>query len=291
MKRKEVVLSFLVFLAISISSVQATPALSGSAFGSYMPGFNAGSWGTTSLEYIDTSVEADSGYDDPYVDWNLSVHFKADVSQGAMGADLLSHTTTIGPGRTGPGAGADATMQDYFHIGAGTSGLSNGAEVQIRFNSAFNGSILLEGKPSGGCFVHYVSRFYGSTGVTLAELDTYNDVNPDMISLYPLVDRDISAAVNQVVTVHVGDVIQVYSYLSMDLNGSAYGTAAYGYPMIQGDNNLNFLDGGYAGIGYADGYEDLNIWSDGGASIVPEPMTISMLGFGSVCLLARRKKA
>jgi hypothetical protein len=262
-------------------SASASPYLSASTFGFEMDGWSNGSWGTTSLHHADASVD-----DDDWVDWTLSVEFQGSTLDGNLGAALLSHTIAPGPSRGGPAAGADASMADYFHIDPGASGLAVGTPVQIQFITGFNGDILLQGNPSGGCFVQYTSalRKYAN-GVILASLNTNSDVVPSMTSMYPAVDRDVAMEKIVVVNVNVGDVLQVNSDLSMDLNGSGYaGIAGY---QPAGNNNLNFLQGGYARIGFAPGFEGLSIWSDGGANVLPEPMSLILLGLGS--MLIRRR--
>jgi hypothetical protein len=284
MKSIIIMLSVLVLAAISIPSAQSAPYLYASTFGFYMDGWSDGGSGTTVLAHSDSSEYSDP----PYLYWTLSVQFEADTAQGKMGADLLSHTSAPIYSRTGPGAGADAYMTDYFHIGAGDTGLPIGAEVQIRFLSGFAGNILLEGSPSGGCYVHYNSYIYKSSVGYLATLNTDTDVVPAITSMYPPVNQIVNTSINQVVDVNVGDVLEVYSFFSMDLNGSGY-SGEPGYPASEGDNNLGFLNSGYARVGYAAGYEGLDIWSEGGATIIPEPATICLLGLGALSLVSRKK--
>ena len=122
MKNKLIFVSAILLAAILAQPAQSAPYFWARAFGSSIPEWNTGGGaGNITLEFVDSSTEADDGYDDPSVDWTLGVHFKGDVRTGQMGADLLSSTFVPGWSRTGPGAGADSEMDDYFHIGAGTS--------------------------------------------------------------------------------------------------------------------------------------------------------------------------
>jgi len=289
MKSKVIVLAAFILAVISIPSAQSTPYLHASTSGSSMTGWSDGGLDTTTLAHSDSSTFTESFEGQVYLDWTLSVDFQASVAQGKMGADLLSHTHVPIGGRTGPYAATDAWMTDYFHIDAGDTELPIGTEVQIRFLSGFAGYILLEGSPSGGCYVHYDSYLYKSSVGYLAQLNTDSAVVPSMTSMYPPVNQIVNTSINKLVTVQVGDVLTVQSFFSMDLNGSAYGSAAAGYPYDEGNNNLGFLDTGYARIGYANGSEDIEIWSDGGATIIPEPATICLLGLGALSLIRKKQ--
>jgi hypothetical protein len=284
MKNKIIFVSAILLTAVLAQPAQSAPYFWATAHGQDIPGFDTG----TGVGNIAIDHSYSSSYNDDY-QWTLDVHFKGDVRTGQMGANLLSSTTAPGHSRGGPFAVADSQMDDYFHISAGESGLAVGAPVQIRFLSGFSGSVLLEGKPSGGCYVSYQATLSGTSGL-LAQLNTDSAVVPKMTSMYPQVDQIVDAGVDQLVTVHIGDTLHMFSYLSMDLNGSGYSTLDPGY-VPSGRDDLNFLNGGFARVGFADGFENIEISSDGGATIVPEPATMCLLGLGALGLIRRNKAA
>lgn len=232
--------------------------------------------GSSPADDTDVQFHLHGTYADAWHNWTNDMYFRADASTGEIGTALLSHTNASGPSRTGPYSYIDVTMRDTFHVDPG-GGFGEGDPVEINFLADWTGHILLQGLPSGGSYVHYRARLQFG-GVILAELNSVNNSN------YPPMDLIVNRLLNETISVNVGDVLTVRQYISFDLNGSEYSGV-----IPSGDNNLDFLNTGWAGLGYAPGYEGLNIWSDAGAVIVPEPGSLALIGVGLLALLRRTK--
>ena len=237
--------------------------------------------GTGHGDDTDVRFHLRGAHGEPSLTWTNDLHFRADAATGEIGAALLTHTDAPGPGRSGASAMIDVWMWDMFHVDPGP-GVSPGEAVDVDLRAAWDGHILLEGSPNSGAHVEYRARFFlgsgGWYGPLLAELIS---ISPN---LYPPMDETVSRSLNQRVTVSAGDVISVHQYITFDLNGSAYS----GDTIPSGDNNLDFLDTGWAGVGYSPDYEHLNIWSDAGAPVAPLPGSFALLATGSAVLAARR---
>lgn len=230
--------------------------------------------GTSPSDDTDVEFHLHGTYSDTWLDWTNDLYFRADISTGEIGVAMLSHTNAPGPARTGPYSNIDVSMYDTYHIEPG-GGFGTGDPVEIDFLASWIGHVLLEGSPSGGSFVRYLAQLYLG-GTLLAELDSVDS------GLYPYENFAVNRSARQRVAVHVGDTLTFKYWISLDLNASAYAGNS-------GDNDLDFLDTGTGWIEYAPGYEDLNIWSDAGAAIVPEPATLSLLGLATVMLVHRRR--
>jgi len=213
---------------------------------------------------------------DPWVSWTNEMTFHADVSTGEIAVEMLTHTSTIpgAPARTGPTAIINAWMSDVFHIDP-RGGLGPGDPVEFDFVTEWTGHILLEGVPNSGCHVEYSSW--------LNNVKMLESIDP---ILYPPKDYPVNRSHTERISAAVGDTFTVLQYIRFDLAASAYADGT------GGDNNLDFLDTGSARIRYVPGFEDLNIWSEAGAEIlpVPEPTTLSLLAFGGLAVLRRRRK-
>jgi len=239
--------------------------------------------GTTPADDHDVNFHVTGSYTDTdatyglILDWTNDMYFRADTVTGEIGAALLSHTHAPYASRSGPYSYIDVNMRDTFHIDSG-GGFEIGDPVNFVFNTAWHGQIFLEGQPSGGCYVHYRARLRRA-GTILHELDSVSN------SLYPSRDEWVNESLNEIISGVVGDTYVVEQYISFDLNGSEYSR----FDDAEGDNNLDFLNTGSANLGYAPGYETLNISSDGGAVILPEPASATLMLLGVGAILRRRK--
>lgn len=225
----------------------------------------------------DVSIHLEGSFSDANLTLDADLYFYADVFTGEIGAYLGGHTESPGSARPGPaGMSMTAWMWNIVHVDAGP-GDTVGDPVQIDYYADWDGHILMEGIPWSGSYVEYQARLFmgdgGKHGVKLAELDYIDVIGPPR-------DDWVHETLRQRIDVHVGDTLSMYQYIRCELNGSSYSGAT----VPSGDNYLDFLDTGWSAVGYAPGYEGLNLWTESGAVILPVPLPSATAMFGAAML-------
>ncbi|MHC4213134.1 MAG: C25 family cysteine peptidase [Planctomycetota bacterium] len=228
-----------------------------SGHGTGIDSYNISGWGITSLSHEDTGYYDGTDYDQILVNKTW-----ANVATGRMGGGLWG-TAIVNPSapqrRPGPYGTADTRIIDIFTIGPGTSGLQNGEPVQILFFAEINGWFKLLGNPSGGSSTSYRAQLWRPPSI-LEELDY------DTGGLYPPQDFLVHDQLLKVVNVNIGDVLKIDAKMDNTMNGSAHD------PGATETNYLDIMPSGIARLGYAPGYENIEIISDANAPIeIPKP--------------------
>jgi hypothetical protein len=237
--------------------------------------YGAADWGEQAG--VPLSHRADgSGSASSYWDWTTAAEVYADVQQGLLRAGAFQTLVVHTPSSAGSYyVNANASFHDTFTIDAGGSGLPVGTEVQIRFRSSVVGDVYRVATSGDAGTARFISTLWRSS-TKLAEL------NYQANNLYPPNDFDVNEVVDQFVTVHIGDTLNLYASMVADLGDT--GTRVPG----SYEYWIDLTHTGLAQLGYAPGYDDIQIVSEAGAVILPEPMTLGLLALGGLVLLRRR---
>lgn len=192
-----------------------------------------------------------------------------------------------------PNSSATAQFWDAFTINPG-GGFVAGDTVQVRLLAGLGGDVFLTGKPMAGSEWGFTVSFGPSNGIGSDDLFQIQEYSG---GLYPPKDEAVGPqSWDQMVSVTVGQKYYLWTELFAHVGGSSF----QGWPIDTYTNYVDFYGTGptglgYAGLGYASGYEGVNIVSSAGATIaaVPEPETYAMLlaGLALVGGAARLKKS
>jgi len=241
---------------------------------------SAGGAGVGSAFLHDTGV-GDGGsllYTNYFEGWSL-----ASAQDGQIGVRLQYECVVdaAAPQARGGGYGAsDPGFRDIVTIGAGTSGLSTGDPVQVRFLASLYGHVVLNGTPSGGSWLGYSAYLTGVSGTFATYTTPSGSGSPEQ-------DYVVNQTWDELLDVHIGDTLVLYASMSMDLNGSDHDP---------GTDQTNYLDfyttPATAGLGYAPGFDTISIESLAGAPIAPVPVpgSLLLLGSGLLGLIPLRRK-
>ena len=258
-KLSTVLISLLITLILAGNNAWADYWTQVSGHGTGIDAYNYGGWGTLSLSHEDTGY-----YDGTDFDQILVNKTWANVGTGRMGAGLWG-TTIVSPDapqrRSGPYGTADTRIIDYFTVAAGQSGLQQGDPVQILFFAEVNGRIVLHGNPSGGSSTSYSAQLWRKFpyGI-LAELDYSTG------GIYPPQDILVHDQLLEVVDVSIGETLYIDAMMDNTMNSSGH------EPGTTQTNYLDIMPSCIARLGYAPGYENIEIISDANAPIsIPKP--------------------
>ena len=232
-----------------------TAEISGNGTG--ISSYSFGGLGTLSTDYEDTGTLEDTDYDQTLVNRAWS-----NVGTGCTGTGIWGTTEVSQQAqspRPGPYGQAMAETEDRFLVTAGSSGLPNGSPVQVYFFAELNGSIELHGNPSAGSRLRYRAQLRRASTV-LTELDY------DTGSLTPPQDFYVNEQLLKTVKVYIGDTLTIQTAMNNQLGSSTHN------PGETETNYLDFASSGVARLGYAPGYEKIQITSSAKAPIeIPKP--------------------
>jgi hypothetical protein len=241
-------------------------------------GTDQGAWDYTGAP-VGPFIDGGSG-GSTYTDWTTDAYAYASCRDSVVISGVWNSCATYTPSSAiAPFANSSATFQDDITIEAGSSGLSEGDPVQVRFVSSIEGSVKVIGTPRDASLLQFHSDLW-RYNETLAEL------NVDHYPMSPPQDFEVNQSVNELVTVNVGDTLRLTALLRTELGGTDCGDPGY-Y-----EGWIDFSNTGYVHLGYAPGYEDILITSAGGAQILamPEPTTLSLVALCVMAFLRRRRQ-
>jgi hypothetical protein len=177
-------------------------------------------------------------------------------------------------------ASGKATLWDTISIQP-HDGFAAGDVVKIRVGAGLSGDVFLTGSQNDGSewwFNVYFGPSLGASTDNLFRLELYSGglLPPHDAAVGPLAWR-------QTVDVEVGKSYKLWGQLYAHVGGSGF----YGYPAGTYTNFVDFYGTGVTGVGYAPGFEGIEIVSAAGGPIaaVPEAASSLTMAIGLAALL------